>query len=63
MAAKYRKTECTALEWEQFLLLVDRLKKTTEYRFPVDLHWLLLWTSVIRHPSAHMEDILDKELF
>ncbi len=33
MATKYCKTECTALEWEQFLILVDRLKKTTEYRF------------------------------
>lgn len=33
MATKYCKTECTALEWEQLLILVDRLKKTTEYRF------------------------------
>jgi integrase len=33
MATKNSKTECSALDWEQFLLLVDRMKKSDDYRF------------------------------
>ncbi len=51
MAAKHRKTECSALEWEQFLLLVDRLKKTTEYRF-------LLLISIGCYCGLRLSDIL-----
>ncbi len=33
MAMKNKKTECSALDWEQFLLLIDRMKKSDDYRF------------------------------
>ena len=33
MNAKPRKTECSGLEWSQFLYLIDRLKREKEYRF------------------------------
>jgi integrase len=33
MAQKKVKTECSGLEWSQFLVLVDRLKKDKNYRF------------------------------
>ncbi len=51
MAAKYQKTECAALEWEQFLLLVDRLKKTTESRF-------LLLIGIGSYCGLRLSDIL-----
>ncbi len=64
MAAKYRKTECTALEWEQFLLLVDRLKKTTEYRFLllicIGCYCGLRLSDILQ---LTWRDILDKDYF
>lgn len=33
MAKKNTKTECSGIEWGQFLLLIDRLKRSKDYRF------------------------------
>ncbi len=51
MAAKNRKTECSAIEWEQFLLLVDRMKKSDDYRF-------LLLISVGCYCGLRLSDML-----
>jgi integrase len=64
MASKYRKTECSALDWEQFLLLIDRLKKTTEYRFLllicIGCYCGLRLSDILQ---LRWKDILEKEYF
>lgn len=51
MALKNRKTECSAMDWEQFLMLIDRMKKSDDYR-------LLLLISVGCYCGLRLSDIL-----
>lgn len=51
MSARNSKTECAPLEWEQFLLLCDRLRKTDEHLF-------LLLISIGCYCGLRLGDIL-----
>ena len=48
-----QKTECSGLEWGDFLLLLDKLKKEKEYRF-------LLFSAIGTYCGLRANDILDK---
>ena len=51
MAQKKVKTECSGLEWSQFLVLIDRLKKDKNYRF-------LLFIGIGSYAGLRCGDIL-----
>ena len=46
-----QKTECSGLEWGDFLLLLDKLKKEKEYRF-------LLFSAIGTYCGLRANDIL-----
>ncbi|MBK7387664.1 MAG: hypothetical protein IPI23_00945 [Bacteroidetes bacterium] len=51
MALKNTKTECAPLEWSQFLMLIDSLKKSNDYTF-------LLLVCVGGYCGLRLSDIL-----
>lgn len=64
MALKNNKTECNPLEWEQFLMLVDRMKKSNDYRFllliSIGCYCGLRLSDILQ---LKWEDVLTKECF
>lgn len=52
MGKKNSKTECSGLEWGDFLLLLDKLKKDKDYRF-------LLFAAIGTYCGLRVSDILN----